>query len=220
MTLAGASYWLAMGLVPARYVAHATIAAQARPGFPLTEAQLESWQSIHENLVLADSVIVPTAERLAQQGRSDLGAPEALREHLRENLAYQSVDAGTIHFSMLGKGGPETQRLLEAYTITFASVSNANRGKRTDGAKAHLAAPAALDPVPIEDDRLLYAGLMYAGSLFLLLPAGAFMFQRLRNVEHVFDPEGDLFEPMMNESDWKSTRDRVDGQTQEHDMGG
>jgi len=214
--LGAASYFAAMQFVPANYIAEATVSVQARPGFPLTDEQRQTWQLVNEELIMSEGLLESTSQRLKQRGYADLGSVQALQEFFASNLSHTSPTPGTIEFSLLGKGDADTRRILETYTITFVSSSNSGRSRRTDGGKTKLVAPATVDNQPIRDNRLLYAGVAFGGSVFLLLPLGGFIYRRLRKAEAVFDSNGELFESMVDQQQWDNIRKNADGLSHEH----
>ncbi len=218
MLLAGSCYFSVLQFAPADYVANATVTAQARPGFPLTEEQLQTWQLVGTETAFSASVLQSTSERLVQRGYDEFRDPEALSAFLKDRLVVESPEAGSIGFSFKGTGKEDTQRILSTFTIAFVSSMNASRGKRIDGAKSKLTTSATLDPVPVKDERLIYAGYAFGGSLLLILPIGLLIYSKLSRAAGVFDPNGDLFEPLIDDSKWEQIQATANGVHEEHEI--
>ncbi len=200
--LGAVSYFGVMTFWPTSYTARAAIEAKGKPGFPLTETQTNLWQTVHEQMVLSDGVINAVAERLRQRGYTDLAEPDQLRRFLEANLAATSSKPGTINFELTTVGRDEAQRLLETYSIGFVSASNAERGRRTDGATTNLSAPATVDSLPVKDSRGQIAGIAFGSSVGALLLLGLPLYLKLRRSASVFD-DGDLDSPLLDTERWR-----------------
>ncbi|MFG0328899.1 MAG: hypothetical protein ACF8PN_03270 [Phycisphaerales bacterium] len=203
LMLGSASYFGVMQFWPATYAASATVQAKPKPGFPLTDEQATAWQAAHEQMIMSDSLVSAVATRLRQRGYEDLADAGTLKSHLASNLSFAAPEPGTINFHLRGLGQADTQRILETYTVAFVSASNAERGRRTDGAGSKLTVPATADAVPVNDDRLEYAGFVFAGSLGFTFFLGTIGYARLRRVKSALDAEGDIFEPLTDEARWQ-----------------
>ncbi len=199
--LGAASYFGVMTFWPTAYTAHATIEAKGKPGFPLTANQINLWQTVHEQMLMSDAVVNGIAERLRQRGYTDLAEPANLRTFLEANLVIGSPEPGTINLELTATGRDEVQRLLETYSIGLVSASNAERGRRTDGATTNLAVPATVDALPAKDNRVQIAGIAFGSSVSALLLLGLPMYLKLRRSASVFEDD-DLDGPMMDQTRW------------------
>lgn len=213
--LATGSYFGVMKFWPTDYTANAAIRAKGRPGFPLTDTQVNLWQTVHEGMLQSDSIIESTASRLEQRGYTDLANPATLKAFLGTNLIAGAPQPGTIELSLTATGKDEAQRILETYSIALVSASNAERGRRTDGATTDLSEPAVTNPLPVKDDRIQAAGIVFGASTAGLFLLGVPIYWRLRRSQRIFDASNDLFEPLLDDARWK---DITDGQSahQEH----
>ncbi len=199
--LGAVSYFGVMTFWPTSYTARATIEAKGKPGFPLTETQTNLWQTVHEQMILSEGVVKGVAERLRQRGYADLAEPDALKAFLEANLVSASPKPGTITLELTTVGREEAQRLLETYSIGLVSLSNGERGRRTDGATTNLSAPATVDALPAKDNRVQVAGIAFGSSVAALLFLGLPLYLKLRRSNSVFS-DGDLDAPMMDAGRW------------------
>jgi hypothetical protein len=199
--LGAVSYFGVMTFWPTSYTARSTVDAKGKPGFPLTDTQTNLWQTVHEQMALSDSVINGVAERLRQRGYTDLAEPSNLKPFLEGNLVTASPKPGTITFELTTVGREEAQRLLETYTIGLVSASNAERGRRTDGATTNLSVPATADPLPAKDNRVQIAGIAFGSSVGALLFLGLPLYLKLRRSASVFTDD-DLESPLMDTQRW------------------
>lgn len=203
MLVAGTSYFGVMEFWPVPYVVNATVDAKGDPGVPLNQDQRDAWQSVHEQMIMSEQILDATSERLRQRGLIEMANREVLDEHLAERLSHNSTEPGKITFHLTGSNSGETTRLLETYLLAFMSESNAGRSLRTDRAKTRILTPATLDPVPIEDPRLIYAGYTFGGSLAAVCLLMMVFYMRLTNVKKVLDIDDDLFTPMLDDGEWE-----------------
>ena len=199
--LGGVSYFGVMTFWPTAYTARATIEAKGKPGFPLTETQTSLWQTVHEQMLMSDTVVNGVAERMRQRGNMDLAEPARLKAFLEANLVSASTAPGSISLELTAVGRDEAQRLLETYAIGLVSASNAERGRRTDGATSTLSVPVAVDPIPARDNRVQVAGIAFGSSVAGLLLLGLPIYLRLRRSASVFADE-DLDGPLMGGERW------------------
>lgn len=199
--LGGASYFGVMTFWPASYTAHATIEAKGKPGFPLTDTQINLWQTVIEEMLLSDPIVNGIALRMEQRGYADLSEPAKLKEFLQAHLVTASTAPGSLNLELTTVGHEEAQRLLETYTIGLVSASNAERGRRTDGATSTLSVPVAVDAIPAKDDRVQVAGIAFGSSVAGLLLLGLPVYLKLRRSASVFTDE-DLDGPLMGTERW------------------
>jgi len=205
MVLAAGSYFGVMQFWPLTYTASAMIEAQSRPGFPMTEAQIGTWQTVHEEMVYSEAVVSATAERLRQRGYKDLSRPDALNAYLGDHLAIASAAPGSITFNLSAPGQADVQRILETYTMAYVSSDRADQRRRTDGGMTKLIIPATVDPVPVDQQaQLQYSAMVFGGSLVFVTCAGLLIYLRLRRHDGVLETadDDDLFEPLNDESNW------------------
>lgn len=199
--LGGTSYFGVMTFWPTAYTARATIQAKGKPGFPLTDTQTNLWQTVHDEMLFSDTVVNGIAERLRQRGYTDLAEPGKLQAFLQSNLVTASTAPGSINLELTAVGRNEAQRLLDTYAIGLVSASNAERGRRTDGATTVLAVPVAVDPIPAKDDRVQIAGIAFGSSVVGLLLLGLPVYLKLRRSASVFT-DADLDGPLMGAERW------------------
>lgn len=199
--LGASSYFGVMTFWPTAYTATAVIEAKGKPGFPLTDTQTNLWQAVHEQMLLSDTVVDGIAERLRQRGYNDLSDSAALRTFLETNLVTASPQPGTIKLELTTTGRDEVQRLLETYSIGLVSASNAERGRRTDGATTTLAVPATVEPLPAKDNRVQVAGIVFGSSVGAFLLLGLPLYVKLRRSTSVF-ADDDIDTPLMGAERW------------------
>ncbi len=217
--LAGASYFGVMEFWPAQFIANATVSAKSKPGFPMTETQLATWQAVHEQAAFGDAVLKAASERFRQRGFKELASTASLGSFLKDRLALQSTQDGSLNLSLISIGELDTVRILETYSIAYVSVMNANRGKRSDGGATSLSDPATIEPTAVKDDRLEYAGMVFGGSMFLVFGFGTILFAKLKRVQKVLDKDGDLFAPIADDARWAEMQQNASSTSREHIIG-
>jgi len=185
------SWAITSHLVPATYIASAVIAPDGR-GVSLTEADVESWQRYHEDLARDPGMMEEAASRFRQRGIISLGSAPELSARLSNDLAVQSRTDGSLVLELRGKGAEKTARELDTFVTAMASVANAARTNRPDGAATEIIQPAAAGQEPVEDPRLIYAGGIAGGGTLTATLLGLVVWGRMVRAKRRYEEEQSL----------------------------
>ncbi|MCC6678401.1 MAG: hypothetical protein IT436_14785 [Phycisphaerales bacterium] len=199
VSLLGAISWVVAGQVwPGKFVATATIQAQAR-GRELLPEERADWQAFHEQLVEDPRFIERAAESLGKRGITSLSQAGDLGPHLKEHLTTQSPGDGEISFELTGDGAERTSRILDTIVTTLAAEANAARSKRLDGGSTDIKQAALASESPIDDTRLRHTAILWGVSVGTFMVLGIVIWGRLAaaklryegqmHVEHVMEDE-------------------------------
>jgi len=184
--LAGLS-WLTSGQVaPGEYAARAVIVADGGSR-ELTPEQLGDWQVYHEELVRDPRLLENVSDRLARRGFHDLKELPALGRVVTEQLDTQSPAPGRLEFELRERGAGRAQRVLDTYVVALASVANQNRARRADGATTRVEVAAEIIPDPLDSSRIVTAGGIFAGSMFMTLVVGVGAWRRMARAKERFE---------------------------------
>ncbi|MFI4898431.1 MAG: hypothetical protein ACIARR_11470 [Phycisphaerales bacterium JB059] len=184
--LAGVSWLIAGRVAPGMYAARAVVVADGGSR-TLTADNLDAWQVYHEELATDPRLIETVADRLERRGLTELGTPGELTRVLEAGLETQSPHAGRLEFEFRDLGATHTQRVLDTYVVALASVANANRIRRADGASTRVEIEAEVYPDPLDQTRLIYAGGILGGGVLLSMVFGLLAYRRLASVKAKFE---------------------------------
>jgi chromosome segregation ATPase len=177
VALAGASWLVAGRVAPMTYVASAAISADTTKR-ELSEQELASWQEYHEKLVGDASLLEAAAERFKRRGMASLGEPGALAAYTRLNLSTQSTGPGQLTLELRAGRPTQAQRELDTFVIALINTANQARARRSDGAPTVLSQEITTQTTPIADQRPIYAGAIFGGSMLVFGSFGAILSQR------------------------------------------
>ncbi len=184
--LAGMS-WLISGQVsPGAYAARAVIVADGGAR-DLGGEELRAWQIYHEELTRDPRLLENVADRLKRRGFADLGSIAALGPIVTQQLDTQSPRAGRLEFELRGQGASRTQRVLDTYVVALSSVANQNRVRRADGATTRVEVAAEALPDPLDNARVMTAGGIFGGSMFMTLFVGVGAWRRMARAKERFE---------------------------------
>ena len=184
--LAGVSWLIAGRVAPGVYAARAVIVADGGSR-TLSAENLDAWQLYHEELARDPRLIETVSDRLERRGVKSLSVPGELTRVLEAGLETQSPHAGRLEFEFRGRGATHTQRVLDTYVVALASVANANRIRRADGASTRVEVEAQAYPDPLDQTRLVYAGGILGGGVLLSLFVGLGAYRRLASAKAKFE---------------------------------
>lgn len=177
--------------VPATYIASAVLAPDGR-GLSLDSGDVQAWQKYHEGLTRDPGMMEEAAGRFRQRGIVSLGSAPELRSRLSEDLTAQSRQDGSIVLELKGKGAEKTARELDTFVTALASVANASRAGRADGAATEITQPAAAGAEPVEDPRLVYAGGFAGGGVLAAALLGLVVWGRMARSKKSYEEEQSL----------------------------
>ena len=200
--VAGASWFLADHFAPATLSSSVTFEARNRSGAPLSIEEAESWRSWHTNLLVDTGFTNTLAKRLADRRLDRYGNPDALRQRFLADLTIDAVPEGIMTVSLAGTDPQEIMALLDALATTFVTESSRRMSKRGDGPHAVVKGGtkegdrlryATLNPIPIHDERLQYAGYAFGAAFPACLLLIWVIYRRLARAKSVFDDPDAMF---------------------------
>ncbi len=186
-TMLGGLSWLVAGQVsPGEYAARAVIIADGGAR-ELTDEDLAAWQIYHENLTRDPRLLENVSDRLERRGFRDLKEVAAIGRLVSEKLDTVSPRPGRLDFELRDQGAGRTQRVLDTYVVALASVANQNRVRRADGATTRVETAAQIIPDPLDETRVVTAGGIFGGSMFLTLVVGVGAWRRMARAKERFE---------------------------------
>ncbi len=202
VSLAGAA--IASGLAanhffPAKVAASVDVEAEARSGLPFSDEDAAKWQTWHSALLIDKNFHRTLAKRLADRRLDRYKDPVALAQRLRDDLTVDAAQPGVMTLTLAGTDRGEITAILDTLATTFARESSRQAGKRSDGARTVVRGErkvagrtryASINPVPIRDQRLLYAGVIFTVGSTIGLLAVMTIGRRLLRAKRIFDSQG------------------------------
>ncbi len=200
--VAGASWFLADHFAPATVSSSVTFEAKNRSGAPLSIEEAESWRSWHTDLLVDTGFTNTLAKRLADRRLDRYSDPNALRQRFLADLTIDASQGGFMTVSLAGTNPQEITALLDALATTLVTESSRRMSKRGDGPHAVVKGGtnkgdrllyATLNPIPIHDERLQYAGYIFGGAFPACLLLIWVIYRRLARAKSVFDDPDAMF---------------------------
>ncbi len=201
--VAAASSWLAAsGIVPPERAASVTIDARARDRGALGEEQAAKWRAWHTALVADDGFLDALMIRLDERQIETFPDKAAINRRLASDLTFAAVDDDSLMLTLSGTEPDEIVTLLDLVASTIVVESGERLRKRTADPWATLnGATATLNPTPLNDQRLPWAGGLFGGLYLVLMLLGVLIYSKLVRVKREFDADGTLFDEIKPLSD-------------------
>lgn len=183
---------------PAMVAASVDVEAEARSGLPMSDEDAAKWQTWHSALLIDKNFHRTLAKRLSDRRLDRYKDPIALAQRLRDDLTVDAAHPGVMTLTLAGTDRGETTAILDTLVTTFARESSLQAGKRSDGARTVVRGErkeagrtryASINPVPIRDKRLLYAGVLFAVGSTIGLGAVMTIGRRLLQAKRIFDSQ-------------------------------
>lgn len=193
--------WVVAGqFVQPVYAARAVLAAQQRATNP-NPSELEGWHAFHMELLTDPRLLDRVAERMERRGIADLAHPARLAAALETSLVWTSTAPGRLELELRGPGAERTLRALDTYVSTLVAEANTARSRRADAAVTVVESQPRLGGEPIEDRRLIYAGVGLVVSSLLAVGFWSVIWRRLSKAQSVFEQE-DRLDQLLEERRW------------------
>ncbi len=216
LAILGALSWAVVNQVlPGTFAARVEIAADGR-GRDLSDAEFDEWKRSLEATLAEPQFVDAVADRMKHRSYESLGTPGAVRALLTSSFAHESPSPGTIVLELRAPGADRAARALDIIATALASDANAARERRADGAVTLIKAPAAAGARPIDDQRLLYSGILMASSGVLTLGLGALLWGRLSKAKQDFEL-GSQIDHVLDEAKWAEFTAATTTQRQPHE---
>lgn len=198
--LGGLSWFAAGQFFPGQYASRATIAADGK-GRELTADELKEWQTFHNSLVEDPRFVEVAADRMNQRGITSLGQAGAVGQLVKSSVSTSSTADGQLTIELRGDGPARTQRILDTFTIALASQANAARERRIDGGSTVIKESASLPTAPLDNERVVYAAILWAGSSLFALIVGLVIWKQLAAAKARFEQSNQV-DAVLDESRW------------------
>ncbi len=165
----------------------------------MSDEDAAKWQTWHSDLLIDKNFHRTLAKRLADRRLDRYKDPVALAQRLREDLTVDAAQPGVMTLTLAGTDRGEITAILDTLATTFARESSRQAGKRSDRARTVVRGErkeagrrryASINPVPIRDQRLLYAGVIFAVGSTIGLLAVMTIGRRLLRAKRIFDSPG------------------------------
>lgn len=198
--LAALSWAVAGQMAPGRYVATAILGAEGR-GSALNGDQLMGWQQYHEKLIADPQFIDAVADHMGRKGIAHLASPGLLKERVQKDLTWESPTPGELRIELRGDGAERTTRELATFVTKLAWDAMATRERRADGALTIIRQEAKAGATPIDDQRIMAAGMYLGGSVCFGLFLSLLLWRRLANVKNQFERDEQI-EAILDQARW------------------
>ena len=198
IVVAGISWIAAAVYFPPTLAASVTINAKTRSTSPLTEEEARSWANWHEKF-LGDPVFAEAAaKRMKDRKLEQYAMAPALSARMQDQLGIDHTKPGEMVLTLTGKDKEETLTVLDVVANTLAKESARKVGTREGSVWATVRSTgksgghmrfASLNPVLIDDHRMTWMGIIFAGAYCATLGLIILVYGKLVKAKRVFDDE-------------------------------
>jgi len=201
IAILGALSWFAAGqFFPGQFVSRAVVAADGK-GRDLAPDELKEWQTFHESLVKDPRFMELAADRMNQRGIAALAQPGAVQQLVNSSISTSSNTDGELTIELRGEGPTRVQRILDTFAIAVASQANATRDRRADGGVTVIKETASLPGAPLDNQRVVYAAILWACASFLALLVGLVLWKQLAAAKARFEQSNQV-DAILDEAHW------------------
>ncbi|MHC4975226.1 MAG: hypothetical protein ACYTF7_01320 [Planctomycetota bacterium] len=164
----GYGAWEVAQMVPARFLVNATVQAKGPMADDLNE--LSAWREHMTSMMTNTRMIDAAADRMKLRGMDEYSSAPKLSELVNNHIDFAFPSPDVMHFSLVGMGDLQTERLLETYLAVFVSVTNDEAASYGGSISASITQSPRAEARPIDTNRqLVLAGGMWGGVTFLVL---------------------------------------------------
>ncbi|HEX8878070.1 MAG TPA: hypothetical protein VF777_15080 [Phycisphaerales bacterium] len=199
-TLAGLSWAAVNQVLPGTFAAATELVADGR-GRELSVAEMDEWKRSLEETLADPRFIDLVADRMKQRGYDKLASGAAMKSFLTTNFSHESPSPGSIKLEVRAEGRDRAARSLDIIATALASDANANRERRADGAVTLIKSPSVAGDRPVNDTRLMHAGMLLGVSTLLTLGLGTLLWSRLAKAKTDFEM-GSQIDQVLDEARW------------------
>ncbi len=193
---AGGSWLAADQFFPAEIAASVTLRAKSRNDQGLTPKEIEQWKQTQSELVRHEAFHNTLLDRLEDRRIDTFGSAAALGAHLADHLTLDTAGENEITLTLTGENPDATMMLLDTLAASLATESAKQVASHRGRARSVIAAEreenghvrySTLNPIPIMDQRLERAGIIFGGSFTGALLLILIVYLRLARAKRVFD---------------------------------
>lgn len=199
-TLAGLSWAAVNQILPGTFAAATELTADGR-GRELSVAEMDEWKRSLEETLADPRFIDLVADRMRQRGYDKLASGGAMKTFLTTSFSHESPSPGSLKLEVRADGRDRAARSLDIIATALASDANANRERRADGAVTLIKSPAVAGDRPVNDTRIMHAGMLLGVSSLLTLGLGALLWGRLAKAKTDFEM-GSQIDQVLDEARW------------------
>ncbi|MBY0111173.1 MAG: hypothetical protein K2Y21_00020 [Phycisphaerales bacterium] len=199
-TLSALSWAAVNQILPGTFAASTELIADGR-GRELSDAEMDEWKRSLEETLADPRFIDLVADRMRQRGYDKLASGGAMKTFLTTSFSHESPSPGSIKLETRAEGRDRAARSLDIIATALASDANANRERRADGAVTLIKSPAVAGDRPVNDTRLMHAGMLLGASTLLTLGLGSLLWSRLAKAKTDFEM-GSQIDQVLDEARW------------------
>jgi hypothetical protein len=195
----GAGSWFGAGKIfPATVNAYVVLEATSKKSGPVSEIQAQQWTQWHSDLLNNSAFHQTVADRMAERKVETLASADAVKSYLETNLGADATEKGRMRLTLSATNEDEALTNLDVITSTLVTESSRQLGAREGDAWASVPASkkvdgevkyASIDPVPVKDNRVMYAGITFVGGYALALALAWLIYGKLLGSKRVFDED-------------------------------
>ena len=198
MIIAAASWLSAEQIRPAIRTASVAIAPNNPGGDPLSTEDNETWAAFHQSQLAQEGFIRDVARRSAGRKLSPWDSHESVKRLIQNNITLDTGEPGRLVLTLAANDPDRAASFLDILATSMAldsqrSIASRPNGHvskvlddRTDGGAVRY---ARVDTVPIRDDRLVTAGILFAGGLVLSFMIMGVVYARLIRAKRIFEQD-------------------------------
>jgi len=196
-----ASWFVADHFYPAKAVAAVSLEARTKTNGKLDGEEGALWSAWHAEMLHDRSFRTTLAKRMQERQLPLYGSESAIDALFKSDVTIDAVQPGELTISMAGHDSRQLIHALDTIASTLSTASAREAGKRTDGARTVIRGEqgsgssvqyAALTGVTTEDERLMYAGIIFGSTITVALLFGLGIYSRLIKSKRIFEEEGRL----------------------------
>lgn len=199
--LAAGAWFSADHFFPPKAVASVTLEARTKTSGTLTGDDGAQWSQWHAEMLNDRTFRSTLAKRMVERQLPQYGTESAIDSVMKNNVTVDAVQPGEITITMADHDAHEALQLLDTMASTLSTVSAREAGKRTDGARTVVRGEtgaggatqfASLTGVKLDDERPIYAAIIFGSTLVVVLVFSFGVYSRLVRSKRIFEEEGRL----------------------------
>lgn len=196
--LAAGSWMAADSITPALRSTSISLSPRVEQNESMDQESMTNWQSVHQNQIKSDGFIRDVAKRSAARRLEPWNSFESVQRLMTDDLSVDDGQPGRITLTLASKEpgkAADFMEILGSSMVVDAQRSLASRpgghasrimdGRTQDGLVRH----ARLNPSVIRDERMVTAGVVFAGGLVVVAMMLSLVYARLLKAKRVFDQE-------------------------------
>lgn len=195
----GAASWIAADhFYPAVVAGNVELEAKVPPGLTIEPEALMAWSENHIALLEDERFHEAVARRMAERRVDRFRSAARVRDLIASNVTAEVPRPGAVMLTMNGAPADEVLLALDTLAVTLAAESGRQLARAASDPRPTIVgerhergrvAYASLQSTPIEDNRLMYAGIIFGGGSIILTALILLAYRRLLRSKRIFDAE-------------------------------